>query len=302
MNKIMKIILSSAAACLVLGIAVSAIGFFIGGSLPASMRRTHDGHRLPERTVSQSASAAAGSASEASSASLPAPESSSVSADTAPSAAPAAPDASAFSNAPSPDTLITSLDFELGGAEIYLVAGDKFDLQVEGSPRFENRVVRGEWKLKTSDFNMPNNDAVFTITYPRDMVFDSIDLSVGAGILHADALQCRKAEFEVGAGSIEVSSLNCQQECSVDVGAGKFSLSEGTLNGHTEIDCGLGKADLRAARPQNYYLELSCSVGTVTFDGTEYRSIAEDSTFGTFPAASSYEIECSLGSVTVEFY
>lgn len=278
MNKIMKMVLSAAAVCLALGIILSTIGFFTGGRVPASMRWF-----FRNRSDSESSSLTDLSSGES---------------DFAASNNPSA----VSHDAPAADDGVTSLDFDLGAAEIFLITGDHFDLQVEGAPRFENRIKDGEWKLQTRNYNVPNDDDVFIITIPRDMVFDSIEIAVGAGVLHAEELQCQTADFGVGAGTIEIDSLLCQQKCSVEIGAGTFALAQGTLNGEVDVECGLGKADLRAERPQTHYLELSCSLGTVNFDGTEYRRLADRSILGSKPADSEYKIDCSLGTVTVEFY
>lgn len=287
MNKFIKITLACAAVCLVLGIVLLTAGFFLGGRIsdfPYRYRFNYFPHASSSHFYTSL------------------PDSQTHHAENPHHSSPAStPSANKAVVVPNASDQITQLDFDFGGAEIFIVTGDAFDLSVEGSSRYQSRVVNGEWKIETSDIDYPNDDTVFTVTVPRDTVFQSIELSVGAGLLHADALSCSKAEFEVGAGSMELDAFTCTQECSIEIGAGNFELTNGALNGRIEIECGLGTADLQVARPESCYADLSSSLGCITFDGTEYRSIAEHTIHGSRPSAAMYEIECSLGTIDVEF-
>lgn len=287
-NKFIKITLVCAAVCLVLGIVLLTAGFFLGGRISDFPRRHYSDH-FPHTPSSSFDTQVPDSQSQPTGNSL------------APSEPASTPSANKAVAVPNASDRITQLDFDFGGAEIFIVTGDAFDLSVEGSLRYQSRVVNGEWKIETSDIDYPNDDTVFTVTVPRDTVFQSIELSVGAGILHADALSCSKAEFEVGAGSMDLDAFTCTQECSIEIGAGNFELTNGALNGQIEIECGLGTADLQVARPESCYADLSASLGCITFDGTEYRSISDHIIHGSRPSAAMYEIECSLGTIDVEF-
>ncbi len=138
-----------------------------------------------------------------------------------------------------------------------------------------------------------------------DSTFDTIEteelsLSIGAGALTVDKMTVSKSsDIMVGAGEVIIKDLEAQN-ANLEVGAGSMSV-KGKLSGDTNIDCGMGSVDMHlsnAKREFNYDISGGMGeivIGESTYSGMGFEDHIDNDVDGTM------EIECGMGSVTVEF-
>lgn len=281
MTKFIKTLLSIAGGCLALGIVLAVVGLCLGGRLTSIRVGWDNGPRV----YYTDAFADGGSGR--------------FQADTSD-----APSVSAASSLPGavPTDAVQKLEVDISTARVVIQLGDAYDLQVSGSPRYESTVSGGAWKIETTgDWQLRNWDNVkFFITVPRDVVFDEVELSIGAGTLKAEGIACHTADLEVGAGEMTVKNLACTQKSSLDVGMGTLTIDGGSLDGRNEISCGMGSAEVTVVRPADYGYAVETGMGAVSIDDHSHSGMGVEleSNRG---AATFYDIDCGMGAVTITF-
>lgn len=147
-----------------------------------------------------------------------------------------------------------------------------------------------------------------------DVELDSIFLDMGAGKLKVFELNTKKANFDLGAGSINLDKLNIGEELELDGGAGsinidnailnnsKIDLGVGVLNftgkllGNTEIDGGIGNINMTIVdNKDNYRFDIEKGLGKVTIDDTDYST----TTFG--EGSNLIKLDTGIGNTRIIF-
>ena len=190
---------------------------------------------------------------------------------------------------------IHSLEIDLGGAEVYLEAADRWSVTTQNDLLCTAQVKNGVLHIKNIG-EIETTGTVCTITYPQTAQLRSLDVSLGGGSLqNLGTLVCNELELELGAGSILLNGITVQDECSVDVGIGGVELN-GSLARGAEIDCGMGSVVCRLAPVDAYDYRVECGMGSVVLDDSEFSGMgAQDQRSSGAPIR--YEIECGMGSV-----
>lgn len=224
--------------------------------------------------------------------------------------APAAPEAPAAPTAPSltaagegaavPVESIRSLEVELGAALVTIQPGDGFSVTADDMSAIDvyqdedtfqvtaNDRWRGNWK----EFHVD-------ITVPPDYLLDELDLTIGAGRMTAEGLRCLEADLCVGAGQMVLTDFSATASADLEAAAGQIKL-DGEVYGQVEISAEAGQVVLNIPEPEDYGYEVECRLGNVKMGAYSFSgmsTVASDST----SAANLFEIECSVGSVEVNF-
>lgn len=116
--------------------------------------------------------------------------------------------------------------------------------------------------------------------YIENLIANSLDVNVEAGEAVIQQFKVQEAEFECGAGRIEAFG-NVERDLDASCGAGEILLS---LNGKKE----------------DYNYEVECGIGEVLI-GDESHSGIGTTDRHSHGASKEMNIECGIGSVTVEF-
>ncbi len=192
---------------------------------------------------------------------------------------------------------IHSLDVELGGAQAYLRAGDRWSVTVENTGKYTTVVKEGVLNVTCREDTYPETAAVVTITCPQDAFLREADIELGAGTLTVDRLVCSSLELDVGAGSAVLNDIEAGSACDISVGAGWVELN-GTLSGENSIDCGMGEVICRLTAVDRYDFEVDCGMGSVVLDENEFSGLGAQGSSRT-GAAVRYDIDCGMGSVEI---
>ncbi len=202
---------------------------------------------------------------------------------------------------------VTSLDFDLGMAEVVIEEGDTFSIRASQVRfRLTSRVEDGTWKIDTKGVRYGQwlggsrgGDRV-TITLPRDFVADKLQLEVGMGTLRAGTLGARdRADVKVGMGEVSIDRLSVPR---VEVSCGMGAVHLGGVDTQkADLDCGMGSIDMTVrGAEEDYGYTLDVGVGDVVIGTQRYSGLGNKSSHNT-DAPGRLDVDCGMGSVTVRF-
>lgn len=181
---------------------------------------------------------------------------------------------------------IHSLEIRVGAADFTIKQAEKFS--VESNLKYltvseEDGVLSIiEETKKGVNYEGP----VLTLYMPTDMMYETINISTGAGKLTADALSTKSLKFQLGAGDAYISSLSAQSEADIEGGAGKITIDGGTMS-NLELEMGVGELNLTAVllgnndltfgvgetnltllgSRDNYTIDMEKGLGSIAVDG-----------------------------------
>ncbi len=237
-------------------------------------------------------------------------------------------------------TGVTNIDMDIEYAEVKIIKGDQFSIDAEDIPEnsLESFVDNGTWTVKQNSDNEFNifggsvhlgdirgwrwwNDYTpkITITMPSGFTAESFKLEIGAGDVNIEEVLASKADFivqagrlaienatiseasnyNVGAGTIELKKLQAK-DISVDCGVGSVFI-EGAITGNNDITCGVGNVEMDLdGEEDDYSYDIESGVGNINIDNDHYHSIS-DKRINNEGAIGSFNLDCSVGNITVDF-
>lgn len=234
---------------------------------------------------------------------------------------------------------VTSIDFELSYGKVTIETGDEFHVRIDNMPEegYKSYVKNGTWFIKEDmnrdnvirifDWNIPIGDIGFgfgendvksssiTITIPEDFHGKDLNIDLGAGSLNADKLSADTVKLTVGAGSMEVESLNATNLIEIENGAGNLIIHD--LNAlDVEVDCGVGDIKINGnigrdcnvqtgignvfldieGDEENYNYTVDCGIGHVIINDKSYNGIT-DTTIRNNNSIGTFRLECGIGKI-----
>lgn len=300
-----KFFFKAAAACAVFGLVFCIIGAAAGGRLTGMRIDWNNGTPHVKYTSTAADELLRGEEpflslqeSDAKNGSAPS------AADSAPVNTPAAdaPDNTGVTQSTAAEQLfdgaeLHSLELELGGAQVYLEVSDHWGFTAQTPDTATAAVHNGVLKITSHRNSLPAVQ-VYTVTVPQDVQLRELDIELGGGELRSSGtLQCNSLELELGAGSIVLQDVRAAGECDLSVGAGSIELN-GSLARGADIDCAMGSVVCRLTAVERYDYEVSCGMGSVLLDGSEFSGMGASGKSST-GAPVRYEVECGMGSVEI---
>ena len=157
-----------------------------------------------------------------------------------------------------------------------------------------------------------------TLYIPEGIVWDEVNVELGAGRLEFGELTAKEASLEVGAGQI-VGELFCVDELDIDVGAGSVELAEaqvrhleadvsmgsltyaGDITSGAELECYMGNIEMElAGNEKDYDYELRGTMGSLIVGGQDYSGLGNRKVQDN-NAAKRIDAECSMGNIEIRF-
>lgn len=197
------------------------------------------------------------------------------------------------------------LEVELSYETFHMEPYDGDEIRVEVSEDSDEYVSVRQKKQELAVYSSgKNNNAAadgVILYYPENLTFESADISIGAGsAVLIGELKAQELDIEVGAGSLTDTGQIQAQECSVSVGAGEASLQYLDA-AEIDVECGLGDFEMTLAGVEtDYNFDLECAMGDMTVGSEKFSGLAMDKEIDN-GAGRSVDLECGLGSVTVDF-
>ncbi len=148
----------------------------------------------------------------------------------------------------------TQLDIDVSNAEVVVTDGDELSVTFDKN-RVKVKSSDGKLTVKTTGKNHKTATRI-DLTVPDGLRFAKAELSIGAGSLTVDKLVCDDLSADIGAGRAVFALLNVSEQVSFDVGAGSLSVSDGSLS-HLHLDAGAGGVDIAAALTGNADIDLA---------------------------------------------
>lgn len=163
----------------------------------------------------------------------------------------------------------------------------------------------GKLEIEASDRKLwkeigKNNAGRLIICLPEDLILQSAEFQVGAGILNVeDTIRADELSIDIGTGTADIQNFEAS-EFDLEVGTGSVSIA-GTADREVDIECGVGEVEYHdMGKRSEYNYEIKCGMGSVSIDNEEYGSIAGEKKIKN-NAAKEMDINCGLGTVTVTF-
>ena len=209
---------------------------------------------------------------------------------------------------------IHSLDIRISAADFKIQHGD--EISVESNLKYLSVSEKdGVLTIVDEEKNYNDSDAMLTLYVPNDMVFDEVDITTGAAKMTVGTLSANSLKLKLGAGDVQIESLNASSDADIEGGVGQITIASGTLNDLT-LKMGMGELNLSAAvlgesdlkfgvgesnvtligSKDDYKVDIEKGLGSITVDGktvTDYGSSGN--------GQNHIEIEGGVGTVNLKF-
>ena len=195
---------------------------------------------------------------------------------------------------------VRGLELKVQAGSILVEEGEEFAItaKTEGKPLY-SVVEDGIWKLSAGEKEYEDgatiggfyvdNEGVYWkaslgevhITVPRGVILDQVSVEVGAGGVEIHQIACRNMDIEVQAGSAKFQA----------------DVKEGL-----RAECQAGEISGRlAGRREDFGLELECSVGSVTVDGSTWAGLFVDQESDGGSRLKEMKLSCEAGNINLDF-
>lgn len=165
-----------------------------------------------------------------------------------------------------------------------------------------------------NSFHFNSNKSYLKIFIPEDLVFNTVDIEIGAAKVKIDKLYAKKIDYEVGAGATTIKDIRATEEFKAETGAGAFKIKNGvinnltsefgagevtinaTLTGTNKLDCGIGSLNLKLLDSiENYTIKASKGLGEIKLNGDK---LSDGKTVGN--GTNTVYLEGGVGSIKVD--
>lgn len=161
-------------------------------------------------------------------------------------------------------------------------------------------------------------DSILYVEIPSDFLLWEVDIQAGAALIEIPSLNAKQVEIEVGAGEVEIGKLSAE-EADFEVGAGLISVNgavvencsvsvdigealyEGTITRAADVECNMGSVSLQlTGQETDYNYQLECATGSIDIGNNSYSGLGDEK-FIDHHAAATIDVECAMGTVSIEF-
>lgn len=197
---------------------------------------------------------------------------------------------------------VKNLEIDFGAGELKIKeSGDEYIyLEVEHLVPFEYG-IDGEKTLyiKPKKKNIVNATGEMILYLPKEIVFEEVDLDLGAGIMTVEQIETMELDVSVGAGTALFENLKCD-DADMEVGAGEITVSQGDVR-RTSLELAMGTAALNyLGKEEDYDYDLSCGAGEIRI-GSIYSGGVGFEKETDLGKEKKMKVECAMGAVTVNF-
>lgn len=162
--------------------------------------------------------------------------------------------------------------------------------------------IRYQWKHGEKYIIKDADTAHITVTLPREKKLTAFELKLGAGraSLQETELDCGRIGVETGAGKIRAGKVNADEYIDVEIGAGSVEVASLQTQA-LKVECGVGQCDIDLqGRETDYNYDISCGNGKVSLNGNRMSGIGSTHTRNNSGALGNIKISCGLGKVNIK--
>ncbi len=226
-------------------------------------------------------------------------------------------------------TDIQKVTVNISAGVVNVITGDVPSATIDGPLACTSRVENGEWIIESiytrfdsfdvSPFrfwiNGQDVTTTYTIVLPKELsaadihmdmgkldvtglTADTLEISTEMGDMTAKNLSAQDATFSTEMGSVSISGFSgANANLSVEMGGLDFS---GTVTDTLTAHCDMGAIDIAVPRPAAYSWDASVDLGSISIDNQRRSGSGHDGG-GTEDAKPYFDLDCGLGSITVQF-
>ncbi|MBQ2661028.1 MAG: DUF4097 family beta strand repeat protein [Clostridia bacterium] len=207
-----------------------------------------------------------------------------------------------------------NLDADIGVSYFKIDTGDKLSVETNSDKikvyQKGNTLVIEE----TSKWNLISKDKFeITLFVPADFSFSDVEISTGAGKFDAARLSAQEIDLELGAGDVEIGTLEALRDIDISGGAGRIRINDGslynldlemgvgkleitsTMLGENKIECGIGDADINLTDTLSAYrISVDKGIGNAKLNGN---TVADGTNYG--EGTNRIKIDCGIGDLNI---
>lgn len=170
---------------------------------------------------------------------------------------------------------ITALDLHIKAGSLEIRRGSEGGYRIEGVGlgHLDIDASGSTFRLRQDDWNgafrfgKNSNALTVVITLPREITFDKVSISIGAGRALIEDLSAGRFELKNGAGSIRASHITADRAV-VSSGAGEIEF-EKTVFKDATIETGVGRFELKGDITEKAVVTAGIGEVTLTLAGSE---------------------------------
>ncbi|MDE6915964.1 MAG: DUF4097 family beta strand repeat-containing protein [Lachnospiraceae bacterium] len=168
--------------------------------------------------------------------------------------------------------------------------------------------------------SLNHKEVRITLYLPEELVFEHIDLQVGAGeaVMKDVPISCQDMEVEIGAGEWRAAQLTVAGTLDVQVGAGRVRMKradvgslqvecsvgnivfKGAVQSDIRVECGMGSCRFELENKESdFNYDISCAVGSVKVNGSGGTSFGSKKIYSNQNARGTAVLECGIGSIVL---
>ncbi len=206
------------------------------------------------------------------------------------------------------EVTVNAADFTIKQADAFSVESNLKNLSVSE----DNGVLTIKDAKK---YSVAYTDAVLTLYIPVGAAFDKVSITTGAARLTADAISAKSVKLQLGAGDVNIETLNASGKADIEGGAGKITIAGGSVNnlelemgigelnltaallGHSDLNFGVGESNLTLlGSKEDYQVDVEKGIGSITVDGKAVSDFGNSRT-----GSNRVEIEGGIGAIHLNF-
>lgn len=178
----------------------------------------------------------------------------------------------------------SNLDIEFGAGtlEIYYSDVEQIQIEQENVSNFKYYIDEDTLHIEGKPkWGIADSDGSIVVVIPNGMIFQEVDLEIGAGEADVDGLLVHTANIEVGAGEANITNLDVR-ELKAETGAGQLYV-------------GLLGAE------EDYNYDLECGIGEIEVGNNSFGGLGREQSIRNPGAERFLDIECGVGEIQIEF-
>ena len=175
------------------------------------------------------------------------------------------------------------MDVEYGAGllEIYYGDVEKIHIDYEQVVGFESSIEDGTLRIEGGLGVSEDSDAALVIIIPKDMVFEKVELEVGASEAKISDLKAQQLKIAVGVGEATLRNLDVK-ELDAETGVGQLNIE---LTG----------------KETDYSYNLDCGIGAIIIGDNSYGGFGSSHSVHHQDTKCHMDIDCGIGEVKVTF-
>ena len=165
------------------------------------------------------------------------------------------------------------------------------------------------------NYSNANGKIQVNLYLPTDFTFQKANITTGAGQVNVDRLAAEDLYLELGAGQVQIETLEATRSSKINGGAGQVIVNDGTLH-NLDLDMGVGELRIKSALTgdcdldmgvgatylnlvgsiDDYRIELDKGVGAATLEG---ESLSDGAVRGS--GENTIDIDGGVGEIRISF-